>query len=153
MISRLDGLTNGEIHLVDVYGAESSQRYLLPLFLVPVSAGSPEFTEDYIEGKLDLSRLLVKNPSSTFLVRVTGDSMLGAGIHSGDILVVDHSLEAVDGNVVIAVVNGELTVKRLLRTNGDVVLAAENPKYEPIRLSGDAEFSIWGVVTSVIHFL
>lgn len=124
-----------------------------PLFMVPVTAGFPSPADDYVEGRLDLNAHLVKHPAATFFVRVAGDSMIGAGIHPGDILVVDRSLEAVDKRVVIAVVNGELTVKRLRMTQGRITLAAENPAYAPMEIRPDMEFEIWGVVTTVIHAL
>lgn len=124
-----------------------------PLFMVPVTAGFPSPADDYVEGRLDLNTHLIKHPAATFFVRVAGDSMIGAGIHPGDILVVDRSLEAVDKRVVIAVVNGELTVKRLRITPGRIVLAAENPAYSPMEINPDMSFDIWGVVTNVIHAL
>lgn len=123
-----------------------------PLFLVPVPAGFPSPAEDYIEGKLDLNKHLIKHPAATFFVRVTGDSMIGAGIHPGDILIVDRSLEPADKKVVIAVVDGELTVKRLRMIDDGVFLVPENGHYEPIRIDGQ-EVEIWGVVTNVIHKL
>jgi len=124
-----------------------------PLFMVPVAAGFPSPADDYVEGRLDLNKHLVKHPAATFFVRVAGKSMIGAGIHPGDILIVDRSLEAVDKRVVIAVVNGELTVKRLSIKEGKVVLMAENPEYLPMEIEKDMEFEVWGVVTSVIHDL
>ncbi|MFH7319919.1 LexA family protein [Desulfurivibrio sp. D14AmB] len=124
-----------------------------PLFAQGVSAGFPSPAEDYIEGRLDLNELMVTHPAATFFVRVAGDSMIGAGIHHDDILVVDRSLEPVSGRVVIAAVDGELTVKRLFKGEGRVRLLAENPAYPPIELSGEATCEIWGVVTFVIHTL
>lgn len=124
-----------------------------PLFAQGVSAGFPSPAEDYIEGRLDLNELMVAHPAATFFVRVAGDSMIGAGIHHDDILVVDRSLEPVSGRVVIAEINGELTVKRLFKRDSRVRLLAENPAYPPIELSGEATCEIWGVVTFVIHNL
>ncbi|ETR68280.1 MAG: DNA polymerase V [Candidatus Magnetoglobus multicellularis str. Araruama] len=121
--------------------------------MVPVSAGFPSPAEDYIEGKLDLNEHLIKHPAATFFVRVTGDSMVDAGIHPGDILIVDRAIEALDKKVVIAVVNGELTVKRLRKTRKGCVLTPENKKYPSIQISEDQNFEIWGVVTNVIHKL
>lgn len=86
--------------------------------MIPISAGFPSPAEDYLEGRLDLNQLLIRKPAATYFVRVVGDSMIGAGIHSGDLLVVDRSLEAGDGRVVIAVLNGELTVKPI-KANAD----------------------------------
>lgn len=122
-----------------------------PLFMCDVSAGFPSPADDYIEGRLDLNDLMVQHPAATFFVRVAGDSMIGAGIHHGDILVVDRSLEPVSGKVVIAVLNGELTVKRLCRTGKSVRLVAENPEYQPLEITEESGCEIWGVVIYVIH--
>ncbi|MDH3393592.1 MAG: translesion error-prone DNA polymerase V autoproteolytic subunit [Desulfobulbaceae bacterium] len=124
-----------------------------PLFACSVSAGFPSPAEDYIEGRLDLNELMVANPAATFFVRVSGDSMLGAGIHDKDILVVDRSLEPVSGKVVIAVVDGELTVKRLRKNGESVCLQAENPNYPDIKMTEGATCEIWGVAAFVIHSL
>jgi len=125
----------------------------LPLFTCPVSAGFPSPTDDYIEGQLDLNRHLIKNPIATFFVRVTGDSMVGAGIHSGDLLVVDRSLEPRDGQVAIAVVDGELLVKRLRWRKSRLFLEAEHPDYPPLQIREAMNFEVWGVVTHSIHSL
>jgi DNA polymerase V len=124
-----------------------------PVFLARVPGGFPSPADDYLEGKLDLNQYLVKHPAATFFVRVTGDSMIGAGIHSGDLLIVDRSLEPKDGNVVIASVDGELTVKRLSLRQGKLVLLPDNDKYQPIEVVGETAFEVWGVVTNVIHSL
>lgn len=123
----------------------------LPLFMEPVSAGFPSPAGDYIEGKLDLNQHLIRHPAATFFVRVTGDSMIGAGIHSGDILIVDRAIEAVHGKVVVVALDGELTVKRLSLHKGKVVLMPENDRYPPIEITSDRQCEIWGVVTNVIH--
>ncbi|MFA6471543.1 MAG: translesion error-prone DNA polymerase V autoproteolytic subunit [Candidatus Latescibacterota bacterium] len=122
-----------------------------PLFLSQVPAGFPSPADDYMEGSLDLNTHLIKHPSATFFVRAIGDSMKNAGIYTGDILIVDRSLEAVDNTVVIAVVNGELTVKRLKKESSLLSLVSDNDEYAPIPISEDMDFSIWGVVTTVIH--
>ena len=106
----------------------------LPLFTGKVAAGFPSPADDYVEKTLDLNDLLVKKPAATFFVRAQGESMLGAGIHPNDILVVDRSIEPVPGKIVICALNGELTVKRLGRTNGQWRLKAENPAYADIVL-------------------
>lgn len=124
-----------------------------PMFTEQVAAGFPSPADDYLEGNLDLNQYLIKHPVATFFVRVTGDSMIGAGIHSGDILIVDRALEATNGRVVIAVVNGELTVKKLVRRDGVIYLMPENDKYKPIEVKDEIDLEIWGVVTSVIHGL
>ncbi len=134
-----------------VYAADRTTVCERPLFMVPVAAGFPSPADDYMEGKLDLNRHLIKHPAATFFVRVAGDSMIDAGIHPGDILIVDRSLEPADKKVVIAVIEGELTVKRVRITDGRVFLAPENEKYRPITIEADTSFEIWGVVTTVIH--
>ncbi len=125
----------------------------LPLFNTLVPAGFPSPADDYIEKQLDLNAYLIRHPAATFFVRVTGDSMLKAGIHSGDILVVDRSLEPTVGKIVIAVVNGELTVKRLQKQRGRWLLTPGNDACQPIPVEDGAELEIWGVVTTVIHFV
>lgn len=132
---------------------DRSTKWARPLFLASVSAGFPSPAEDYIEGRLDLNRHLIKHPAATFFVRVAGDSMIGAGIHPGDILVVDRALEPQDSNVVIAVLDGELTVKRISRRHGKLFLVPDNQAYEPLEILEEMEFEVWGVVTSVIHNL
>ena len=137
--------------VVDIFPAHSHVCMKRPLFAAKVSAGFSSPADDYMEGTLDLNEHLVKNPASTFFVRVAGESLIGVGIFPGDMLVVDRSLAPQSGNVVIAVLDGELTVKRLWRQNGEVELRAENPAYKPIVLSGTMELDIWGVVKHVIH--
>jgi DNA polymerase V len=124
----------------------------LPLYLSKVSAGFPSPAENDIAEKLDLNTYLVKHPAATFLVRANGLSMLNAGIHENDILVVDRSLTPSDGKIVIAAIDGQLTVKRLKKSgNGELLLLAENPDYKPIQIREGNEVTIWGVVTNVIH--
>jgi len=132
---------------------DRSTKWARPLFLASVSAGFPSPAEDYIEGRLDLNRHLIKHPAATFFVRVAGDSMIDAGIHPGDILVVDRALEPQDSNVVIAVIDGELTVKRISQRHGKLFLMPDNEAYQPLEILAEMEFEVWGVVTSVIHSL
>jgi DNA polymerase V len=127
--------------------------YRLPFYHHTVSAGFPSPTEDEREDRLDLNELLIEHPSATFFLRVSGSSMIKAGIHHNDILIVDRSLEATNGKIVIAAVNGELTVKRLFIDANKVQLVAENDTYRPIEITEDIELHIWGVVTNVIHSL
>jgi len=119
--------------------------------MIPVSAGFPSPAEDYLEGALDLNRHLIKHPTATFFARVSGDSMIDAGIHQGDLLVVDRALEATDGRVVIAVINGELTVKRIALKKNQLFLMPANQDYQPLQVHEEMDFRIWGVVTNVIH--
>lgn len=124
---------------------------LIPLYGSSVRAGFPSPADDYIEDHLNLNDYLIKHPEATFFVRASGESMINAGIHSGDLLVVDRSLEAVHGKVVIAAVNGELTVKRLWQMHGKLKLLAENSQFAPIEVHEGQDVVIWGVVTTVIH--
>nr|WP_217509294.1 translesion error-prone DNA polymerase V autoproteolytic subunit [Pseudarthrobacter sp. C4D7] len=118
---------------------------------VAVAAGFPSPAQDYFDGRIDLNAHLIKDITSTFVVRVTGDSMEGAGISDGDELIVNRALEPVDGSVVIAVLDGELTVKRLRITRSGVVLQTENPKYADIHVPTLSELTIWGVATRCLH--
>lgn len=132
---------------------EAQTTISLDLCGTKVSAGFPSPAGDFMEGKLDLNEYLIKNPPATFFVRVTGDSMIGAGIHPDDLLVVDRSIDPKSGKIVIAVIDGELTVKRLILEGrgNNVFLVPENPSYRPITITEDMSFHIWGVVTYVIH--
>ena len=124
----------------------------IPYLLSRISAGFPSPADDYIENSLSLSELLIRNHLSTFLMKTSGDSMTDVGINDGDILVVDRSIEAKNRDIVIAILEGNLTVKRLLfKTNGLVVLKSENTAYKDIKIPESADLEIWGVVTSVIH--
>ncbi len=121
----------------------------IPLYGCNVAAGFASPADDFIEDYLDLNQLLIKHHEATFFVRVSGRSMVDAGIQPGDILVVDRALEPVHGKIVIAVVDTEVTVKRLMTSGGSIVLKAENPHYADIPVTD--ELHIWGVVTSIIH--
>ena len=122
-----------------------------PMMASTVIAGFPSPAEQYVESTLDLNELLVKHPAATFFVRAAGDSMLGAGIQPGDILVVDRSLEATDGSIIIASVDNEFTVKYFRSDTSGTRLEAANQRYKPILLIGEMELRIFGVVTAVIH--
>ncbi len=119
------------------------------LFACSVEAGFPSPAEDHIESTLDINELLIEHPAATFFVRVAGDSMIGASIQDGDILVVDRSKTPVNDNIVIALVNGEYTVKRLSIKADVIELCPENPHYSPILVSGMDELIVWGVVTGL----
>jgi len=139
------------VKVVDIWRFEGRTHLEVPLFTAGVSAGFPSPADDFVDRSLDLNEYLIKHPAATFFVRVEGNSMIGSGIHPGDILIVDKSLEPHDGSIVIAVVNGEFTVKRLKRERGRCCLMPENPAYAPIEISGDMQLEVWGVVTYVIH--
>jgi len=138
------------MRVTEIYGLDQSTKLELPLFSSRVPAGFPSPGDDYIDQTLDLNEL-VKHPSDTFLVKVEGDSMINAGIYDGDILVVDRALEADNNKVVVASLDGELTVKRLSIKDTRVLLMPDNPKYEPIEIRPLSDFRIMGVVTFVIH--
>ena len=131
----------------------SKGLYEVPMYSNKVAAGFPSPADDYLEDKIDLNQYLVKHPAATFLVRASGESMINAGIFPDDILVVDRSLKAEDGKVVIAVVDNELTVKRYRKRGKNIVLEPENESYDPIIISEESEAFVWGVVTNVIHNL
>ena len=123
----------------------------LPLYSSKVPAGFPSPADDHMEGKLDLNTHLVKHPTATFFVKASGDSMIGAGIHDGDILVVDRSLEPRQSRIVIAAVDGQLTVKRLKKKGKKIFLVPENKKFRSIELNENNDVKVWGVVTNVVH--
>jgi DNA polymerase V len=127
------------------------KTYKLPLYQSTVAAGFPSPADSEMEGMLDLNEFLIKHPAATFFVRVNGISMINAGIHHNDILIVDRSLEPTPGKIVVAAINGELTVKRLIKEGDTVRLIAENEGYPPITVSKESDLRIWGVVTSVVH--
>lgn len=122
----------------------------LPLFLSRVPAGFPSPADDYLESVLDLNEYLIKDAPATFMARVSGDSMIGAGIGNGDILIVDRSITPAHDHIVLGVVDGEFTVKRLHMRRGRVALFPENPAYHPIELHDGQELRVWGVVTACI---
>jgi len=138
---------------VDIlYKPEFSNRYKLPLYLSAVSAGFPLPGDDFIEQRLDLNDL-IEHPAATFFARVCGDSMQDAGIFHGDIAIVSRALEPTDGRVVVAVVNGEMLVKRISRKGDRLFLLAENSDYPPLEITEVMDFHVWGVVVSVFHKL
>lgn len=140
-----------ELKVVEITIPDTSTSVPIPAFLSPVQAGFPSPADDYIENKLDLNSLVIKHPTATFFVRVEGESMRDADIHSGDILVVDRSIEAANGKIVVAIVNGEFTVKRFVMDKSGAFLVPENPKYPTFKIEEGSDFQVWGVVTYVIH--
>jgi DNA polymerase V len=144
--------TNG-IEILGPVDTEQRQSLRLPLFLAGVQAGFPSPADDFIDKRLDLNEHLIQHPAATFFVRAVGNSMLGAGIHDGDLLIVDRAVEAVVGKTIIAAVHGELTVKRLERKGDRLLLVPQNPDYSSIDVTDGEGFEIWGVVIYVIHNL
>ena len=139
------------IKVIEILRADIVNKQELPLYLSRIKAGFPSPAEDYLDKKLDLNDHLIKHPASTFCVKVKGDSMVGAGINSGDILIVDRSLEPKDKRIIVAVVDGEFTVKRISKMGEKLSLLSENPKYDPIAIKDGMDFEVWGVVVHVIH--
>ena len=123
------------------------------LFASRVKAGFPSPADDYIDQTLDLNQHLIRHPAATFFLKVDGESMINLGIHHNDILIVDKSLHAISGMVVVACVDGQFTVKQLKTINGRYFLVAANPLFTPLEITGAMELTIWGVVTNVIHSL
>lgn len=123
----------------------------LPLFIHSIPAGFPSPAEGYLDDALDLNQLLVAHPAATFFVRVQGESMKEANIYSGDVLVVDRSLAPKNRDIVVAVLNGEFTVKRISKRGEQLFLASENRAFAPIEVREGEDFQVWGVVTYVIH--
>jgi len=142
-------LQDKNIHAI--YSPKTGSKINLPFFISRIPAGFPSPADDYIENRLDLNELLVKHPASTFFVRVSGESMIKAGINSGDILIVDKAVTARNNSIIIASLNGELTVKRLKTDKGNLRLAAENDNYRDMEIKGEMQFEVWGTVIHVIH--
>ncbi|HBX51272.1 MAG: peptidase S24 [Bacteroidetes bacterium RIFOXYA12_FULL_35_11] len=130
---------------------DAGQPLGLPLFTSKVSAGFPSPAEDYVDKNLDLNQYIVKHPAATFYIRVSGNSMEGAGIFNGDLLVIDRALEAKSNDIAVCVLNGEFTVKRILKKKDGLYLVPENPDFKPLKIAEEADFQIWGIVSYIIH--
>lgn len=142
-----------KIDRIQICAPGTSPQRMVSAFSSRIPAGYPSPAQDYSETKIDLSEMLIRDHVSTFIVRVSGNSMQGAGISDGDELIVDRSVQARDGHVVIAVIDGEMTVKRLAITTHGVVLKAENPQYPDLHVPELSELTIWGVATTCLHHL
>ena len=129
----------------------ATKKFRIPLLNDSVSAGFPSPADDYTEENIDLNEHLISNPFSTFFLRVKGDSMINAGIKDKDLIIVDKSLIAKPGNVVIAMIDGEFTIKRLSIKNDELYLKAENHNYPDFRFKNHIDVQIWGVVIYSIH--
>ena len=129
----------------------TSERLKIPLLSDSVSAGFPSPADDYSEESIDLNEHLISNPFSTFFLRVKGNSMLNAGIKDKDLIIVDKSLRAKPGNIVIAMIDGEFTIKRLSIKNNELYLKAENHNYPDFNFKNNIDVQIWGVVIYSIH--
>jgi DNA polymerase V len=137
----------------EVYSYAAAEGRMIAAGVGRVPAGFPSPSQDYSDTKIDLTQMLIRDELSTFIVRVSGDSMEGAGIYDGDKLIVDRSIEPRDGHVVIAVVDGEMTVKRLRVTPTGVILQAENAEYPDVTVAELSDLTIWGVATTCLHQL
>ena len=144
-------MSNEEKNILKLHKLIQGKETKLPFFFTPVKAGFPSPAEDFIENKLDLNEFLITHPSETYLVKASGDSMKGAGINNGDILIVDRSLNPQDGLIAIAALNGEFTVKRIRKIKGELFLVPENSDFKSIKIDRDNELIIWGIVTYIIH--
>ena len=136
---------------LEIYAFDTSTTLNIPYFENGVSAGFPSPAEDHMHSKIDLNNLLIENPSATYYVRVNGDSMLGAGILSGDLLIVDRSIEVTNNCIVVAHLDGEFTVKRIKKIKNKIFLQAENNNYKPIEITKEMDFELFGVVAHAIH--
>ena len=139
------------VPVVDPWAVAAPERGYAQAAPEAVHAGFPSPAGGYYTGPVDLNRHLIQDPTATFIVRVSGDSMTGAGIFDGDEIIVDRSLDARDGSVVVAVVDSELTIKRLRIEPGSIRLVPENPAYPEILLGEMSELTVWGVVTRCLH--
>lgn len=146
----MDGEPNRMI-VTELHPAEVTVEQALPVAEVAIQAGFPSPAEDYVQERIDLNQELIEHPAATYFVRVSGHSMIEAGIHDGDVLIVDRALEPTDGRIVVAAVDGELTVKRLRTDDGEVRLAAENEEYEDLPVTRMNDVTVWGVVTHAVH--
>jgi DNA polymerase V len=145
-------MTSKQAQIVGRVGLGAAKQ-TRPFFAEGVAAGFPSPADDYIDRHLDLHEHLIEHPAATFYLRASGNSMVRAGIHNGDLLVVDRAVEPRDGHVVIAVIDGELAVKRLCRSGGRLLLESEGAGYPPIAITEEMDLRIWGVCRYVIHRL
>ncbi|ARM30895.1 LexA family transcriptional regulator [Prosthecochloris sp. HL-130-GSB] len=136
---------------IDFYTVDTSTAIDVPLASTDISAGFPSPADDYLDVSLDLNKELIRHPQATFYGRVKGSSMIDAGIQDGDILVIDKAVEPSDGDIAICYLDGEFTVKRIDRKGGALYLMPANDEFEPVRVSRDSSFLVWGVVTYIIH--
>jgi len=132
------------------YTADTTLKLSLPFIESGIKAGFPSPADDFLDLSIDLNKEFVKNQSTTFYGRVKGDSMQNAGLEDGDLLIIDKSLEPINGKIAVCYIDGEFTVKRIKIEKECIWLVAENEKYKPIKVTEDNDFLIWGMVTNVI---
>ena len=136
---------------LDFFAVDKKIFSSIPMFSDSVQAGFPSPAEDHMDMDLNLNDHLVQNPSATFCVKAIGESMKDAGIKSGDIMIVDKSLEPKNRSIVLAIIDGEFTVKRVNLNDKELYLVPENSNFSPIKITEDMDFKVWGVVTYIIH--
>lgn len=137
---------------IDFYSADNQTELSLPYVKEGISAGFPSPANDFLDTSIDLNKELIRNPSSTFYGRVCGDSMRDAGIHDGDLLVIDKSLEPQNGKIAVCFIDGEFTVKKIKIEHDCIWLMPANESFKPIKVTKDNEFMVWGIVINVIKF-
>ena len=137
--------------ILDFFAVDETTLLSIPMFSDSVQAGFPSPAEDHLDLDLNLNDYLVQNPSATFCVKAIGESMKDAGIKSGDIMIVDKSLEPKNRSIVLAVIDGEFTVKRVNVNNDELYLMPENSNFPPIKITKEMDFQVWGIVTYIIH--
>jgi DNA polymerase V len=141
-------ITSHALEIVDIEEIDSIE---LPLYASYVSAGFPSPADDYLEDRIDISKYLIQNPTSTFMMRVKGSSMQDANIHDGDLLVIDKALKPTDGLPVVCFLDGDFTVKTFRKINQKVYLYPANPAYSPIEITEEMDMRVWGVVVWILH--
>lgn len=140
--------TNNKLNF---YTIEDFSLVDIPLYGDAVPAGFPSPADDYLDMDLNLHDYLVQHPSATFCVKAIGDSMVDAGIKSSDVMVIDRALTPKNNDIILAVVDGEFTVKRIKKNDDELYLIPANENYRPVKITEDMDFQVWGVVTFIIH--
>ncbi len=135
---------------IEIFSSTVETELELPLLPFDISAGFPSPALDFVDLSIDLNKHLIDRPSATYYGRVQGDSMINAGIHDGDLLIIDKSIEPIDGKIAVCYLDGEFTLKRIKVTQTGLWLMPENEKYQPIKIEEENRLSIWGIVTYVI---
>jgi len=152
----LDSFANMKLHSansnypLEIFRISTNTPFRTSLAETGISAGFPSPADDFLDASIDLNKALIKNKEATFYGRVKGDSMIGAGIHDGDLLIIDKSIEPKNNKIAVCFIDGDFTVKRIKITKDIVWLIAENKNYQPLKVTKDNDFLIWGIVTHVI---
>ena len=139
------------INKLAFYALDKSKLDDIPIFGDAVPAGPTSPIHDYLDMDLNLHDFLVQNPADTFCVRAIGDSMIDANIQSGDVMIVDKALEPKNNDIVLAILNGEFTVKHIRKSDGELYLMPANNNYQPLKITSEVDFKVWGVVTFIIQ--